>query len=141
MLANYIKGFNKSNWIKATAVGAGVAWLIGMLPSTFGDYVSSIPVWLLIPIGLVLSCLLLISIGAAQYFVLRNYVTNASKWIWINVIACLVGLIVVCGFIFAAPDGFFWTLSFSLIGGFGMAFTMAIITGKYVSQTIKTKIS
>lgn len=139
VLSKYIKQFNSSAWIKATALGAGVAWTIGMLPSTIGEKLQSISLWVLIPSAVVLGSALLLSIGAAQYIVLKRYVSNAYKWIWINVAAWLVGLVVVCGCIFAAPSGLAFTILFSAVGGLGMAFSMAAVTGVYAARAMRRR--
>ena len=78
----------------ATAAGAALAWTIGMLPSTLGDPSALPPV--VIGLGLaVLGPMLLVSLGAAQWLVLRRQLAQAADWIWLSALAWLAGLAVV----------------------------------------------
>jgi hypothetical protein len=138
VLSTKLTGFNRKNWILFTMVGAGIAWTIGMLPSTMGEGFQSWPLLLLVIVGTVLAVVLLLSIGLAQYLELRKYATHAHKWIWVNVVAWLAGLGVVFSFTFGAPDGLIFTILFSALGGFGMAFTMASITGIYAVRAMES---
>lgn len=139
VLAKYIKGFKRVAWVKATVAGAGLAWAIGMFPSTVGDKLSSVPVWLLIPFGIILGCILLLSIGYTQYLVFKKYIKNAYKWIWVNVVAWVGGLAAVFAIMFTAPEGTFNTIVFSALGGLAMAFTMSVITGMYATKATTQK--
>lgn len=133
VLHKYIKNMSRTEWITATTIGAGLAWMIGMLPSTIGESLATISLWILIPAAVALGSILLLTIGVAQYIVLRKYRAQAHGWIWINVLAWLVGLGVVFAFIFMAPDGVLPAIIFSVLGGLGMAFSMAAVTGPLCS--------
>jgi hypothetical protein len=139
VLAKHFAPFKKRKWIIATVCGAGAAWVIGMLPSTFSAQLGAMPLWLTIPVAVVLGVTLLLTIGFAQYLVLKDYVKNAHTWIWVNALAWLGGLSVVFLFIFAAPEGIIATILFSALGGLGMAFTMAAITGIYARKAMSHK--
>lgn len=137
VLAKHFAAFKERTWIIATVYGAGAAWVIGMLPSTFSEQFGAMPLWLIIAIATILGVTLLLTIGFTQYLVLRNYAKNASRWVWANALAWLGGLLVVFLFIFAAPEGVVATILFSALGGLGMAFTMAAITGLYALRAMK----
>lgn len=82
-------------WVAATAAAAGVAWSIGMLPPTLSDVGVALdlgqPVtWVLIGLG---GVMLLASIPTAQWVVLRSVIRRAWRWIPLNMVAWLVGLI------------------------------------------------
>jgi hypothetical protein len=96
--------FHSGPWILATAIGAGVAWLLGMIPSTAmalaGPAAAGAPpAWLEGPMqyvlaagmGLVLGPIL----GTPQMFVLRRYARRAGRWILANALAWAVGMPVV----------------------------------------------
>jgi hypothetical protein len=134
IIKKVIPQINPKQWILATTLAAGVAWLIGMLPSTLYPFIKNISLVLLIPSGITLACILLLSIGYAQYIVLRPFVKNAGIWIWGNILAWVAGLGVLTFFMSIAPDGYIPTLFFSIIGGLGMAATMAAITGTYLTR-------
>jgi hypothetical protein len=79
-------------WTGATAVAAALAWLLGMLPNTIADSLGlSIPAILLI--WLVVAPTLLLSIGTAQWLMLRRYVAQAWLWIPVNAVAWLLGVL------------------------------------------------
>ncbi|MET4144809.1 MFS family permease [Arthrobacter sp. UYCo732] len=85
-----IRPFRTRTWILATALGAGLAWAIGMLPSTLGLFeLSPLAVGLLFVGGLVL----LASIPTLQWLVLRRTVRNAWRWIPWNMVAWAAGIL------------------------------------------------
>jgi hypothetical protein len=114
-------------WIVATSVGAAVAWSLGMLPSTF-DLRWTAATAVVAGVG---GLILLTSLPLAQYFVLRDHVRRAARWIPINIAAWLLGIA--------------WTLAPSpvvdestptgalimiySIAGLCMAATVAVVTG------------
>lgn len=93
-------------WIVATSVGAGAAWMLGMVPSTVmafladgapaGDAASGEP-------GPLVTCALAAGLGlvtgpvlgAAQWAVLRRSVPRATSWLWANAAAWAVGMPVI----------------------------------------------
>ena len=97
-------GFLSGHWIFATAIGAGVAWLLGMIPSTAmalaGPAAAGTPpAWLGGPVqyllaaamGLVLGPIL----GIPQVVVLRRYTPRAIRWVPANALAWAGGMPVV----------------------------------------------
>lgn len=134
VLRKVVPKLKRRKWILATMLAAGYAWSIGMLPSTLYNYIQHFPLFILLPIGAILGASLLFSIGFAQYVVLQNYIKNAVPWIWLNVLAWLAGLAVLFFFITIAPEGIIPTLLFSILGGLGMAVTMAFITGRFIAR-------
>ena len=82
---------NARRWILSTALAASVAWLCGYLAPTLDDLIGISPVtqvviW--IPAGV----LILLSIGSAQAWALRDTVEKPSQWITANVLGWLCGL-------------------------------------------------
>ncbi len=139
VLGSHIPKFSRPEWVKATMAGAGFAWLLGMVPSTIGERLTEVPLLVLVPAMAVLGTALLFSIGVLQYRVLRRYVKGAKKWIWINVAAWLMGLVVCFTFIGIAPEGVAPVIGFSAAGGLGMAFAMAAVTGIYAARAMEKK--
>ena len=43
VLRRYIQQMTRREWVLATGIAAGVAWIIGMLPSTLGDIITVDP--------------------------------------------------------------------------------------------------
>jgi hypothetical protein len=110
-----LPGLSRRDWIVATAIGAGVAWLLGMIPSTLmtlaehGETVAASPpveppmlmqLGLAALLGLVLGPVL----ALPQWCVLRPQVWHAGRWIWANALAWAAGMPV----IFACMDLLPW---------------------------------
>ena len=81
----------RSWWVMATAGGAAVAWSIGMLPSTIAGFDPGSPS--VIPWILAGAVLLLASIPALQWLVLRRVVRPAFWWIPVNAGVWAVGIL------------------------------------------------
>jgi hypothetical protein len=88
-------------WTWATAAGAGLAWLVGMVPSTImalagePDSASMVAepgavaqLGLAVLLGVVAGPIL----GVAQWIVLRRFVPRAGRWLWANALAWGVGM-------------------------------------------------
>jgi hypothetical protein len=112
VLRHYIQKIGWIAWAGATALGAGIAWTLGMIPSlliNFGDTASAnvgdasaagpngfVLYGLAAALGLVLGPML----GIPQWLVLRRYVPRAGWWVGANSVAWAVGM----GVIFVGID-------------------------------------
>ena len=119
----------RSSWIMATAGGAAVAWSIGMLPSTIVGFDPGSPSAL--PWILGGGVLLLVSIPALQWLVLRRLIPCSFWWIPVNALAWAVGILWTL-----APSPFidektaFPVLFMTyMLAGMLMAATVALLTG------------
>jgi hypothetical protein len=95
------------SWAGATAQGAGLAWALGMIPSTLmaanqesGSGAAGPPSQepgLLVYYGLAASLGLVAGaiLALAQWWVLRRHVPHASLWIAANAAAWAVGMVLV----------------------------------------------
>ena len=124
-------------WAAATAAAAALAWAIGMLPSTLGDP-TTLPPLLLWGGAAVLGPVLLCSLGAAQWLVLRRHMARAGHWVWISAAAWLVGLTVVMTgmsltqagdplwrlVVIAATSGLLMGATAAAVSGVGMAWLL-----------------
>lgn len=82
---------NRRRWVLATAFAASVAWMLGFLAPTLDDLfeistATQLTIW--IPAGV----LILLSIGTAQAWVLRDVVERPQRWIAANALGWLLGL-------------------------------------------------
>jgi hypothetical protein len=119
-------------WIGATAVAAGFAWAVAMIAVHNGERLNLLPLVVLLPLAAVIGTGVLLSIGVAQWLVLRLHVHRAHIWVWANALAWCAGL----GVFFAVATPL-WQPGqppalIALIGAFAgllMAATMAAITG------------
>jgi len=117
-------------WVLFTALAASFAWLCGMLAPLLDDLfglsaAAQIAIWL------PASVLILLSIGTAQSWVLREVINQPQRWITANVAGWLLGL--PWTFILPAllPEGApvsVWISAF-LIAGALMGLTVGLVTG------------
>jgi hypothetical protein len=124
--------FKVHAWVGATAAAAGLAWLLGMLPSTTHSIWSTwTPAWIALA-GIVLGVLLLASIGTAQALVMPPGTPKRYTWIGWTALGWCAGLVT---FSLVAPP--LWhegqvplaTALIGLAGGVAMAVVMAAVTG------------
>jgi hypothetical protein len=114
VLRDRVASLRKRAWMLATAVGAALAWLLGMIPSTafalrVQDAAASpvaepgalIQYGLAAVLGLVAGPIL----GFAQWTVLRRHVAGAARWLWANAAAWAIGM----PLIFLGMDYVPWT--------------------------------
>lgn len=137
MLRRELPELRTGDWIGATAAGAGVAWTIGMLPSTFGG--QSLELWrpLLITLGVLAGLALLATIGFAQWLVLRRHVDRSGVWVVANALAWIAGLVVVFTAIGVAPgDSPVLIAAFGVVGGLGMGLAVALVTGLFLVRLL-----
>jgi hypothetical protein len=90
-------------WALATALGAFVAWTLGMIPSTLlftgpdtgtaasGDMSDLMIYTLAAAMGIALGSIL----GGSQWLALRRHVPKAGWWVPANALAWMVGMVVV----------------------------------------------
>ncbi len=90
-------------WALPTALAAGLAYILGFAPSTLGDLGAATAV--VIAAWIVVALPLLLSIGLAQWRVLRRYVPRAGRWVAANAAGWLVGLPFTFAGIALVPDG------------------------------------
>jgi hypothetical protein len=108
VLRGPLPGVSRGSWVWATAIGAGVAWLLGMVPSTVASLVTAptvpnggdapplspdepalgIVLLAAAALGLVLGPVL----ASAQFVVLRRHVERAGWWIPANAVAWALAL-------------------------------------------------
>ena len=116
VLHHRLHSLSRPAWVTASAIGAGLAWTVGLLPSTVmalaGHDASpaSVPVepsplvkyMLAAVLGAVTGPIL----GLAQWTVLRRRVRHAARWLVANAGAWAVGMVLV----FAGMDVVPWSL-------------------------------
>jgi hypothetical protein len=100
VLRDALPGVWPRAWVWATMLGAGMAWLLGMVPSTVMGLASEaaptgaaeppavLQYGLAVLLGLVAGPVL----GCAQWLVLRRQRSRAGLWLWANAVAWAVGM-------------------------------------------------
>lgn len=137
VLAKEFLGFSRTAWTAVTALGAGAAWFLGMLPSTTYPLWRDWPWAVLVPLGLFMGLALVSSIGFAQWTVLRRHVARSRTWVPVNTVAWLVGL----GLLFAVAMPLWQegqstpvVIAIGALGALVMALTVAVLTGFWLAR-------
>jgi hypothetical protein len=104
MLRRPLPALQSRTWIGWTCLGAGIAWTLGMLPSTImslaaagaesGDAAASAgpPEWLVYLMAAGMGLVLGMVLSATQWAVLRRHVSRAGWWIPANALAWMLGM-------------------------------------------------
>jgi hypothetical protein len=121
-LRHRIDDLSMRDWTVASALGAGVAWTLGMAPSTALALIeqggasspagpAEPPAWLQYAMAVALGSLLGPVLGWAQARVLKRHVTRPLRWLWANAAAWALGMLL----IFAGMDRVPWSQGLSAI--------------------------
>jgi len=124
-------------WIAATALGAMIAWAIGLLPSTLPAPAWDDPV--VLSSAIALGTLLLLAMPALQAAVLAYAGRPAWSWLGISAIAWLTGLLWTLAPMPLVDESAPPLLVLAAFGAAGvlMALTVAAITGSWVVRVVK----
>lgn len=131
-LRRALPALSSRRWVLATSFGAAIAWLAGITPGSAWPLVEQAPWPVLVAGGLVLGGVLLLSIGVAQWFVLRQALAGAGWWVPATAAAWLAGL---GGFVAVSTPlwqpGQPWPVvaAVGALAGAVMAVVMAAVTG------------
>lgn len=124
-------------WVLPTAVAAGIAYLLGLLPSTLSDLSASFGT--ILPASVLAAFLLLVSIGFAQWLTLRHHVPRAGWWVLANAAAWVAGLTVPIAAVALVPDGS-PTLAYiaaGVLSGWLMGLVVGAITGVALVRLVR----
>jgi len=132
VLRRVLPDLPRSRWVAVTSAAAVLAWLVGLLPATLAGTAAGWPVPLLVVLAAAGGVVLLLSIGTAQWTVLRRHVAGAGRWIAVTAAGWLAGL---AAFMLIAPP--LWhpgqpavlTAAIGVLAGLVMAGTVAAVTG------------
>jgi uncharacterized integral membrane protein len=140
VLRRAISDFRRRPWVIATAAAAVFAYALGLAPSTFTSSIENWPTAVLILAAVVLGGLLLVSIGSAQWLILRRYVAGAARWIAASALAWIVGLGVFLAFtmpLWQTGQPLALTVGIGVVGGLLMAATSSAITGVALRRLLR----
>ncbi|MGO4785068.1 hypothetical protein [Cryobacterium sp. W22_MBD10_FK3] len=132
VLRSRLPALSRRRWVGATAIGAALAWFIGLLPAEWADVWQRWPVSAQLVAGTVAATVLLSALGVAQWFELRRHLRRAVWWIVGSAVGWCAGLAVF--FAVATP---LWqpgqpgalVLLIGVLAGVLMALTMSLVTG------------
>jgi hypothetical protein len=132
VLRPLMPGLSTTAWTVRTAAAAALAWIIGMGPSTLGGVFDHWTPGVRLVVAVPAALLVLLSIGAAQWTVLRRVLPGSARWIGWTAAGWLAGLAV---FLAVAPplwhagQGVVEVAAIGALAGVGMASAMAAVTG------------
>ena len=132
VLRRVLPSLSARAWVAATSAAAVIAWLIGMTPVVAAGVLGELPRPVVVVAAILLGSLLLLSIGTAQWTVLRNHVVGAGRWIAVTAVAWVLGL--AAFMLIATPlwhegQPFALTAAIGVLAGLVMAGTVAAVTG------------
>ncbi len=125
-------GVDRRRWVTATSIGAVLAYLAGLAPSAVGPAMESWPPAAVALAAAVVGIALLLTIGTAQWLVLRCYLPRSGRWIPFTALAWLIGLAVFLAFtmpLWQPGQSPATVIGIGLAGGALMAAITSLITG------------
>jgi uncharacterized integral membrane protein len=139
VLRRAIDGIRTGRWVAASAGAAVVAYAVGMAPSSTSGLLETLPPAVLAMAAAVLGTVLLLSIGTAQWLVLRTLVRHATRWIATTALAWTAGLGVFLGFtvpLWHPGQSVAAIAAIGVAGGLLMAATTSAITGEALRRLL-----
>jgi hypothetical protein len=141
VLTAALRRLPRLRWAAATSGAAALAWLIGLLPAATDDVWRRWPLTARLACAAVGAIALLASIGVAQWWILREHIRRAHRWIAITAAGWLVGL---SSFMLVAPP--LWRegqstvtlVAIGALGGLVMAAVVAVVTGVGLRALLST---
>lgn len=130
VLRRHLPAVSGRAWVLASALGAVVAYAIGMLPSSIGDFSRFSPAQLALGGG-TLGAVFLLSMGLPQWLVLRRHLPRAGWWVGANALAWPLGVLVPVVGMMLVPDGApapVWA-AVGILSGLLMGLVVGAITG------------
>jgi hypothetical protein len=132
VLRGVLPALSPVRWVVATSAAAVTAYLIALVPIASSERIGEWPVAVLVVGAALLGSALLLSIGFAQWLVLRTHVERAASWIWVTAVAWLVGLTVfmaVATPLWREGQAMVVTILVGVVAGVLMAASVAAVTG------------
>ncbi|MVU78354.1 hypothetical protein GPX89_14000 [Nocardia sp. ET3-3] len=139
VLRTRLSGLRIRDWTAVTSAGAVVAWMVGVLPMLYGEQFGAWPTWAQVPVAVVASLVIVLSLGVAQWTVLRRFTDRARLWVLASAAAWIAGL---AAFMLVAPP--LWQPgqppvlvgAIGALGGVAMAAVMAWVTGAFLTRVL-----
>ncbi len=132
VLRRVLPALPRGRFIAATAAAAVAAYAIGLVPSTVGERLATVPMALLVALAVVGGAVLLSTIGTAQWWVVRHVARRSAAWIPATAAAWAVGLLAFMGVatpLWQSGQPVLLVIAIGALGGLVMAFVVAVITG------------
>jgi hypothetical protein len=136
VLRQVIPEFTGGRWILYTAIGAMIAWGLGMSASQLNNLEN---ITLVIIGWIAIAAVLVCTIGFAQWLVLRDYFYGAGWWIPVNALAWMLGVLVPVSVLSLVPDDmpFAFMGLLAILSGAVMGVIVGTITGWMLARLAK----
>lgn len=134
VLRRYAPAVDGRAWLLATTTAAGFAWFVGMGGGALmGADVA--PTAVLVAVLVPAWAAALLSMGVAQWRVLRSVVPRSARWIWVTSGAWLVGVMIPVAALSIAPNG--WPGWAHAVVGVLAALAMGMTVGALTGRTLE----
>jgi MFS family permease len=139
VLARFAPDVDGHDWVVATVAAAGFAWFVGMGGGALMGAAIGPPILvaaLLIPAW----CAALLSMGYAQWRVLRRTVLRSSRWVWVTAGAWLLGVMIPTVALSTAPNSWPGVVhaGIGVLAAMAMGLTVGGLTGHTLERLLDT---
>ncbi|HEX6311358.1 MAG TPA: hypothetical protein VF152_06995 [Acidimicrobiia bacterium] len=138
VLARSAPAVDRRAWVLATTAAAGFAWFVGMSGGALAGSAVAPPAVLAAVLAPAWVAALL-SMGYAQWLVLRRTVPASGRWVWVTAGAWLLGVMIPVVALSAAPDG--WPGWIHAVVGVLAAVAMGLTVGALTGRTLDRLLS
>jgi hypothetical protein len=130
VLRGRLPRLDPGQWVRNTAFAASFAWSLGMLAPTLDDLIG-LSAGVQVAIWVPASVVILLSIGTAQSWVLRDVVRRPRRWLAANLVGWLLGLIWTFVLPALLPEDapLSWWVAVFVVAGILMGMTVGLVTG------------
>jgi len=141
VLPGALPALQPRDWVRATAIAAALAWAGGMTVGSQWERLEDVASWLPVVAMAVVGTGIVLSIGTAQWLVLRRHLANAAWWIPANAVAWLLGVSLVIGGMSVMTEDTPAVVMGLVAGacGVGMAATVAVVTGIALARLLEAE--
>jgi hypothetical protein len=137
-----VPALNRRRWVRATAIGAAMAWFIALLPAEWAEVWQRWPADAQLIAAIVGVVVVLVTPGTVQWAELRRHSRFAAWWIPGGVSAGGVGLVV-----FVAVVSPLWrpdqpvalTVLIGVLGGVLLMLSIALVCGAILLRILREK--
>jgi hypothetical protein len=139
VLTRFAPDVDAHDWVVATVAAAGFAWFVGMGGGTLMGANVGPPILvavLLIPAW----CAALLSMGYAQWRVLRRTVPRSGRWVWVTAGAWLLGVMIPTVALSTAPNSWPGVMhaGIGVFAAMAMGLTVGGLTGHTLERLLDT---
>lgn len=139
VLHTALSRFAIREWVVATAIGALVAWSIGLIPMVWRERFGDLPIEAQVPAIAAGATIVVCSIGVAQWTVLRRFSDRAMLWILGTAVAWTAGLAaftLVTTPLWQPGQAPILVAAIGVLGGQVMAATMVAVSGSFLIRVL-----